>query len=132
MVGESLLILIQLFCFVKVKELKMKDWLFLLGAIVSETIGTTMLKLSDQFTKPIPSIITIVGYLLSFYLLSYALRTLPIGIAYGIWGAVGIALITIIGMIAFKQIPDLPAIIGLVLIIVGVLIINFFSKMQVH
>lgn len=110
----------------------MKDWLFLLGAIVSETIGTTMLKLSDQFTKPIPSIITIVGYLLSFYLLSYALRTLPIGIAYGIWGAVGIALITIIGMIAFKQIPDLPAIIGLVLIIAGVLIINFFSKMQVH
>ena len=70
--------------------------------------------------------------MLSFYLLSLALRTLPVGIAYGIWGAVGVVLITLIGAFAFKQVPDLPAIIGLVLIIAGVLVINLFSKMQVH
>ena len=110
----------------------MKEWLFLIGAIVSETFGTSMLKLSEQFTKPLPSFACIVGYMLSFYLLSFALKTLPIGIAYGIWGAVGIVLITLIGVFAFKQVPDLPAIIGLALIIAGVLIINLFSKMQVH
>lgn len=91
-----------------------------------------MLKLSDQFTRLCPSVVGIVGYLLSFYLLSHALRTLPVGIAYGIWGAVGIVLITLIGMFAFHQKPDLPAVIGLALIIAGVLVINLFSKMQVH
>ena len=110
----------------------MKDWLFLIGAIISETLGTSMLKISEQFTKPLPSIVCVVGYMLSFYLLSLALRTLPVGIAYGIWGAVGIILIMLIGVFAFKQVPDLPAIIGLVLIIAGVLVINLFSKMQVH
>ena len=110
----------------------MKDWIFLLAAIVSETLGTSMLKLTEQFTKPLPSVICIIGYVLSFYFLSLALRTLPVGIAYGIWGAVGIVLISLIGMFAFKQVPDLPAIIGLVLIIAGVLVINLFSKMQVH
>ncbi len=110
----------------------MKDWLFLIGAIISETLGTSMLKLSEQFTRPLPSIVCVVGYMLSLYLLSLALRTLPVGIAYGIWGAVGIVLIMLIGVFAFKQVPDLPAIIGLVLIIAGVLVINLFSKMQVH
>ena len=65
----------------------MKDWLFLIGAIISETLGTSMLKMSEQFTRPLPSIVCVVGYMLSLYLLSLALRTLPVGIAYGIWGA---------------------------------------------
>ncbi|MBQ6748709.1 MAG: multidrug efflux SMR transporter [Paludibacteraceae bacterium] len=110
----------------------MKEWFFLLGAIVSETFATSMLKLSEQFTRPLPAVCTAVGYLLSFYLLSQALRSIPIGIAYGIWGAVGIVLIMIIGAVAFKQTPDLPAVIGIVLIIAGIVVINFFSKMQVH
>ena len=88
--------------------------------------------MSEQFTRPLPSIVCVVGYMLSLYLLSLALRTLPVGIAYGIWGAVGIVLIMLIGVFAFKQVPDLPAIIGIVLIIAGVLVINLFSKMQVH
>lgn len=110
----------------------MKEWIFLIGAVAFETLGTSMLKLSEQFTRLLPTVITIISYLLSFYLLSYALRTLPIGVAYGVWGAVGIVIITVIGAIVFKQIPDLPTIIGLVLIISGVLIINLFSKMQIH
>lgn len=79
-----------------------------------------------------PSIAAIAGYLLSLYLLSMALRTIPVAIAYAIWGAVGMVLIMLIGMIAFKQTPDLPTIIGILLIQAGILVINFFSKMETH
>ena len=81
----------------------MKEWLFLIGAIVLETFATTMLKYSEQFTKMLPTVAMAVGYLLSFYCLSHALRTLPIGIAYAIRSALGIVLITLIGVLAFKQ-----------------------------
>ncbi len=110
----------------------MKERLFLIGAIVLETFATSMLKYSEQFTKLLPTIAMIVSYGLSFYLLSHALRTMPIGIAYAIWSALGIVLITLIGVIAFKQVPDLPAYIGIALIMAGVIIINLFSKMEVH
>ena len=110
----------------------MKNFLFLAIAILCETLGTTMLKQSEQFTKPLPSIVTIVAYLLAFYLLSLSLKTIPVGIAYGIWAGVGIVLVTIIGSVVFKQVPDLAAMIGIILIISGVLVINFFSKMSVH
>lgn len=110
----------------------MNHWIALILAIVFETIGTTMLKYSEQFTRPLPTIAAIAGYLLSLYLLSLALRTIPVAIAYAIWGAVGMVLIMLIGMIAFKQIPDLPAIIGILLIQAGILVINFFSKMEAH
>ena len=86
----------------------------------------------EQFTKPLPTIAMLAGYVLSFYLLSHALRTVPIGIAYAIWSALGIVLITLIGIFVFKQIPDLPAYIGLTLIMAGVIVINLFSKMDVH
>ena len=114
------------------KYISMKEWLFLIGAIVFETFATSMLKYSEQFTKLLPTTAMIVGYGLSFYLLSHALRTIPIGVAYAIWSALGIVLITLVGVIAFKQVPDLPAYIGIALIMAGVIIINLFSKMEVH
>ena len=101
-------------------------------AIVFEIVATSSLKMSEQFTKLIPSIVTVVCYIAAFYLLSLTLRTLPVGIAYALWSAIGIVFITIIGIFAFKQIPDLPAIIGLVLIIAGVVIINVWSKASAH
>lgn len=110
----------------------MKSFVFLGVAILFETLGTSMLKLSEQFTKPLPSVAAVVSYIVTFYLLSLSLRTIPIGLAYGIWGGLGIVLVTLTGMVFFKQIPDLPAVIGLVLIVAGVVIINFFSKMGVH
>ncbi|AYN06251.1 multidrug efflux SMR transporter [Flavobacterium sp. 140616W15] len=110
----------------------MKNFLFLAIAIVFEIIATSALKKSEEFTKLIPSIITIVGYFGAFYFLSFAIRTIPIGIAYAIWSGVGIVLITIIGAVFFKQIPDLPAIIGLALILIGVIVINIFSKTTAH
>lgn len=110
----------------------MKNFFFLGIAIIFEIIATSALKKSEQFTQLIPSIITIVGYFAAFYFLSFAIRTIPVGIAYAIWSGVGIVLITTIGAIFFKQIPDLPAIIGLALILVGVVVINVFSKTTAH
>jgi small multidrug resistance pump len=110
----------------------MKNFFFLGIAIIFEIIATSALKKSEQFTQIIPSIITIVGYFAAFYFLSFAIRTIPVGIAYAIWSGVGIVLITIIGAIFFKQIPDLPAIIGLALIMIGVVVINVFSKTTAH
>lgn len=110
----------------------MKNLIFLAVAILSETLGTTTLKMSEQFTKPIPAIVTVIAYVIAFYFLSLSLKTIPVGVAYGIWGGVGIVLVTIIGSIVFKQIPDLAAIIGIALIIAGVLVVNLCSKMNVH
>jgi len=110
----------------------MKNLFFLGIAIIFEIIATSALKKSEQFTQIIPSIITIVGYFAAFYFLSFAIRTIPVGIAYAIWSGVGIVLITIIGAVFFKQIPDLPAIIGLALIMIGVVVINVFSKTTAH
>jgi small multidrug resistance pump len=110
----------------------MRSYIYLVLAIVFEIIATTFLKKSHQFTKILPSIITVVGYIATFYFLSLTLKQVPIGIAYAIWSGVGIVFITIIGIVAFKQIPDLPAIIGILLIVIGVIVINLFSKMGTH
>ena len=110
----------------------MKNFFFLGIAIIFEIIATSALKKSEEFTRLIPSIITILGYFAAFYFLSFAIRTIPVGFAYAIWSGVGIVLITIIGAIFFKEIPDLPAIIGLALIIIGVVVINVFSKTAAH
>lgn len=110
----------------------MKNYLFLLLAIVFETIATSSLKASEQFTKLLPSIITIIGYVAAFYLLSLTLRSIPVGIAYAIWSGIGIVLVTLVGIIMFKQVPDLPTVIGLLLIIAGVVFINVFSKTTAH
>lgn len=110
----------------------MKSYLFLLGAIIFEMLATTALKSSEQFSKLVPSILCVLGYILAFYFLSLTLKTMPVGIAYAIWAGLGIVLISIVGIFAFKQIPDLPAIIGMVLIVAGVLVINLFSKTASH
>lgn len=85
----------------------MLNYVFLILAIVAEAAGTTLLKMSEQFTKLVPSIASLVCYVASLYLLSLCLRTIPIGIAYATWSALGIALITVSGIFFFKQMPDL-------------------------
>lgn len=107
-------------------------YLYLSIAIIAEVIGTSALKASQEFTKLFPSIMAIIGYGASFYFLSLVLKTIPIGIAYAIWSGIGITLITITGAILFKQMPDIPAIIGMTMIMTGVAIINVFSKIASH
>lgn len=110
----------------------MNNIIFLLLAIIFETSATTLLKLSDGFSNILPTIASIMLYVLSFYCLSNCLKTIPIGIAYAIWSALGIVLLTIVGIIAFKQTPDWAAIIGILLIVIGVGVLNLFSNMTIH
>lgn len=110
----------------------MKMYLVLFLAIVFETIATSFLKQSEQFTKLAPSMFTILGYAAAFYCLSIVLKSIPVGIAYAIWSGVGIVLIALIGFFVFKQHLDLAAVIGLALIIAGVVVINVFSNSVSH
>ena len=106
--------------------------LYLFIAIVGEVAATSALKAAEGFTRLLPSIVVIVGYGIAFYFLSLVLKTIPVGIAYAVWSGLGIAIITVIAAILFKQIPDLPAIVGMAFIIAGVAIINLFSKTVSH
>ena len=107
-------------------------FIFLFVAVIFETIGTTALQASQQFTKLGPSIIVVVSYAVAFYLLALTLKYMPVGIMYAIWSGSGIVLISIIGWIVFRQTLDLPAIIGMTLILVGIVIIQVYSKTAVH
>ena len=101
-------------------------------AVLSEVIATTSLKFSEGFTRLVPSIVVVVGYGLSFYLLSITLKVMPIGIAYAFWSGVGIILTVIAGKIIWNESLDWARVTGVVLIIVGILIINLFSKTTAH
>lgn len=100
----------------------MKNWIFLLAAIVSEVAATAALKASDGFSRWLPSVVVVAGYSLAFYFLSLVLRTIPVGAAYAIWAGMGIVLITLIGWMLFGQELDAPALVGIFLIVAGVLV----------
>ncbi len=102
-------------------------WLYLGIAIVTEVIGTSALKSADGFTRLLPSLVVVVSYAISFYLLSLTLRSIPVGVVYAVWSGVGIVLLALIGAFFFKQTLDTPAIIGISLILAGVMVINLFS-----
>ncbi|MCH4550448.1 SMR family transporter [Rhizobium changzhiense] len=104
----------------------------LFAAIVFEVIGTTALQLSQQFTRIGPTTLVVACYAAAFYCLSLTLKSIPVGIAYAIWSALGIVLISSVGLVFFKQRLDLPAVLGLGLIISGVLVVNLFSKSVSH
>ncbi len=110
----------------------MKNWFFLFIAIASEIVATSALKSSHGFSKLIPSIVVIIGYSAAFYCLSLTLRTIPVGIAYAIWSGIGIVGVSLIAWLYYGQKLDLPAVLGMVLIITGVLIMNLFSKTSAH
>ena len=107
-------------------------YLYLTIAIITEVIGTNALKASEEFTKIIPSMIVVAGYGVTFYCMTLLLRTLPVGIMYALWSGLGIVLVTITGAVIYKEIPDVPAVVGMGLIIAGVVVINVFSKTTAH
>jgi small multidrug resistance pump len=97
-------------------------WLFLAGAILSEVVATTFLKLSEGFTKLVPSIVVVVGYVVAFGMLSQALtRGMTVGVAYGVWAAVGIALVAIAGAAFLGESLTWVQVGGIALVIAGVL-----------
>jgi small multidrug resistance pump len=107
-------------------------YLYLGIAIIAEVIGTSALKASESFSRLGPTLMTIAGYAIAFFFLSLTLRVMSTGVAYAIWSGVGIVLISAAGWIWFRQALDLPAIIGLGLIIAGVLVVNVFSRSVTH
>jgi small multidrug resistance pump len=107
-------------------------WVFLSIAILSEVTATSALKASEGFSRLLPSVAVIVGYAIAFYFLSLTLKTIPVGVAYAVWSGAGVALITLIAWLFLGQSLDLPAIIGLLLIVAGVIVLNLFSKTVSH
>ena len=105
----------------------MMHYIYLFLAVIFETIGTSAIQSSQQFTKIGPSVLVAVCFAAAFFFLSLTLKFMPVGIMYAIWSGTGIVLISIIGYFYFKQSLDFPAILGIVLILIGVLIINLFS-----
>jgi len=103
------------------------QFVYLAIAIVAEVVATSALKASDGFTAWRPSLLVVAGYVVSFYFLSLALRTIPVGVAYAIWSGVGIVLISVVAWMMYRQALDAAAIFGMALIIAGVAVINLFS-----
>lgn len=103
-------------------------YLILFLAVAAETIGTTALQASQQFSRLVPSLIVVVAYAISFALLAWALKFMPVGIAYAIWSGLGIVLIAVIGFVIFGQKLDTPAVVGMAMILTGILVIHLFSN----
>ena len=110
----------------------MKTYLLLLLAIIAEVIATSGLKASENFTRLAPSLLVVAGYGTAFFCLSLTLKTLPLGVAYAIWSGVGTVLVAIVGWLLYKQQLDLPAMIGIGLIVAGTIVLNLLSKVSAH
>lgn len=107
-------------------------YVVLFFAVLAETIGTSALQASQQFTRLWPSVVVVVAYGVSFYLLSLALKVMPVGIVYALWSGLGIIFIAIIGFAVFGQRLDAAAVLGLGLIIAGIVVIQLFSNATPH
>lgn len=105
---------------------------YLAMAIICEVIGTTFLAKSEQFTRLVPTLIMGVLYAISFYLLTQTLKTIPLGIAYALWGGLGIVLTSLVSVVVFKQSLDAAAVVGITMIVSGVVVMNLLSKSMVH
>ena len=110
----------------------MKQYVILVLAIICGVIATSALRQTNQFTRIVPSLITLVGYAGAFYFLSMVLRNIPLGIAYAIWSGAGIVLVALVGWLVFERQLDVRAIAGICMIIGGVLVINLFSGSVEH
>jgi len=107
-------------------------YLWLVIAVIMETLGTTALQASQQFTRLWPSLAVVVCYSLAFYFLALTLKFMPVGIVYAFWSGIGIVMIAVIGYVLFGQKLDLPAVLGLAMIIGGIVVIQLFSNTTGH
>ncbi|MDO4641257.1 MAG: multidrug efflux SMR transporter [Neisseria sp.] len=107
-------------------------WGFLAVAIVSEVFASSMLKLSDGFSKPLPTVSVVGGFIVSFYFFSLVLKTMPLGTAYAVWAGLGLALTSMVSIVFFGQKPDLMGVISIALILLGVVLLNTMSNMSGH
>ena len=106
------------------------SYLYLIGAILCEVTGTMLLPVSKNFTRPIISIILVLAYVLAFYLLTFALKEIPLAIAYATWAGMGIFLISVLGYFFYSESLQWQSMIGLLLIAIGVAIVNIYKKTE--
>lgn len=109
-----------------------KHVVLLILAVLAETVGTTALQASQQFSRLLPSVIVVVAYALAFYLLSLTLKVMPVGIMYAIWSGLGIVFIAAIGWLVFRQPLDLWAVLGMAMILGGIVVIQVLSDTSTH
>lgn len=110
----------------------MNPYVALGAAICSELVGTTALKLSDGFSRPLPSLGVVVGYGVAFYLVSLTLEDLPVGVVYGTWAALGIVGVAAIGVVVFDERLDAVGVVGIALVVAGVYLLNVVSDVSAH
>jgi len=102
----------------------MRAWIYLSLAIASEILATSALKASQGMARLLPSAVVMAGYLVSFFLLSLALKTLPLGLTYAIWSGIGTAAMALVGLVVWQEAMSAGQWIGLALIILGVVLLN--------
>ena len=107
-------------------------YVYLAIAIVGEVVATSALKAAESFTKPLPSLLVVVGSGVGFYFLSVCLESISVGVAYAMWSGLGVVLVTIAAAILYQQVPDVWAVVGMALIVAGVLVLNLLSKSVAH
>jgi len=105
-------------------------YVYLFFAVISEVMGTMLLPVSENFTKPIPTIGLTIAYILAFYFLTFALKSIPIAIVYATWAGLGVFLISILGYFIYEQALQWQSILGLILIVFGVAIVNTFAQVK--
>ena len=102
------------------------SYVYLIGAILCEVTGTMLLPISKNFTRPLISITLVLAYVMAFYLLTFALKEIPLAIAYATWAGMGIFLITVLGYFFYSESLQWQTVLGLALIAVGVAIVNAY------
>jgi small multidrug resistance pump len=101
-------------------------------AIAAEVAATSLLKTTEEFSRLVPTTFLVVFYIISFYLMTLALRDLPLGVVYAVWSGLGIVLVACVGAFVYKEIPDLGSLIGMSLILSGVVVMHLFSTSVRH
>ncbi|HIF35442.1 MAG TPA: multidrug efflux SMR transporter [Candidatus Thioglobus sp.] len=107
-------------------------YFYLALAISAEVAGTSLLKATEEFTKLVPTTFLVIFYLISFWLMTLALRELPLGVVYAVWSGLGICLVAVVGAFVYKEMPDLASLVGMGLIISGVVVMHLFSTSIKH
>lgn len=110
----------------------MTGYLYLSIAIIAEVIATTSMKALDGLNRPLPLLLVVVGYAISFWMLSLVVKSIPVGIAYAVWAGLGIVLVSIAATVLYQQRLDIPAMLGMGLIVSGVVVIQLFSHSTGH
>ncbi len=106
-------------------------YIFLVLAIAFEVIATSFLKDTNGFTDFYPSLIVVSALCVCLYLMSHTMKFIPVGIVYATWAGLGIVAITIVAVVKYKQVPNIPTIIGLSLIVIGVAIVHLMNDIDV-